>query len=113
MLAGLFHMVCLGKSGLQEIAEQNLSKAEYLKSKLRSIGGIRVSSQPTFNEFVVETSSAASSLLDRGLTEGVVLGVDLGKFEEKWKHKLLVHASEIHQKQDLDRVVDLFQKVSR
>ena len=46
----------MGKEGFVELAEQNISKAEYAKSELTKSGKakIRYSKTPSFNEFVLE-----------------------------------------------------------
>lgn len=111
MIAGLIHMVTLGREGFREIAHQNLSKTEYLKKALREIPSLKISESPTFNEFVVETNQSAAELIKKAMGEDTILGVDLGRFNDKWKHKLLMHVSEIHSKESLDQTAQLLQKV--
>ena len=41
MIAGLIHMVALGKSGVRELALQNLSKTEFLKKQLAEVKGVK------------------------------------------------------------------------
>ena len=105
MLAGLIHMATLGKQGLKELASQNLSLCEYLKNKIRAETQFSISNSPTFNEFVVETTKPASVFVEKAASEGWVCGVDLGRFNPAWKNKLLIHVSELHRPQDLNRVV--------
>lgn len=101
MLAGLFHLVTLGKRGIRKLAEQNLAKTEFLKSELLKITKFKISEEPTFNEFTLETNEPASKLMEKALAKSIIAGVDLGRFKEEWKHKLLIHVSELHSKQDL------------
>jgi glycine dehydrogenase subunit 1 len=53
-LAATVHLTLLGKEGLREQAEQNLSKAHFALSELEKIPGVtRTFSGPFFNEFTV------------------------------------------------------------
>ena len=54
-IAALVYLVSLGKSGLREIAIQNVQKANYVKQKLGEIEGFEILNQkPTYNEFLVK-----------------------------------------------------------
>lgn len=110
MLAGLIHMTALGKEGLRSVAIRNLSHAEYVKKALRGASNLSISDSPTFNEFVVETKSAAGSLVEKAANEGWVCGVDLGRFKKEWSNKLLICTTELHTKAELDRLVDFVRK---
>ena len=50
-LAVLVYLTIMGKEGLRELAEINLSKCEYAKRRLAERHPLRFSA-PTFNEFV-------------------------------------------------------------
>jgi len=53
-IAALIYLVSLGKTGLREIAIQNVQKANYVKKKLGEIKGFKILNQkPTYNEFLV------------------------------------------------------------
>jgi glycine dehydrogenase subunit 1 len=105
MLGGLFYLSTLGKNGLRQLAEQNLSLCEYAKSEIKKIDGCKVSDSPTFNEFVVETKIPAKDVIKKAQKESWVCGVDLGRLKEEWKHKLLIHVSELHQKSEIDQLI--------
>lgn len=113
MLAGLIHLVTLGKKGLSELAQQNFSKTEYLKSQLSSMDGIQVADTATFNEFVVETTKPAYELVNAGLTQSWVVGVDLGRLNHQWKHQLLIHVNEQHSRAQLDQLAEFLKKAAR
>src|SRR6266480_4537254 len=54
-LAATVHLTLLGKEGLREMAEQNLSKAQFALSELLKIPGVRRTfDEPFFNEFTIE-----------------------------------------------------------
>lgn len=110
MLAGLFHLCALGKSGIRELAEHNFSKTEFVKSELRKNQNLEISSSPSFNEFTVTTPKEASFYIQESTRENWVCGVDLGRFNQKWKHKLLVHVSELHTKKNLQKLIELLNR---
>jgi len=107
MLAGLIHLCSLGKAGIREMASQNLSKTEYLKSRLPAD---RLSGSPTFNEFTIETKTPAATLVERSSNRNWICGVDLGRFKSEWKHKLLIHISELHTKEQIDQLASFLLK---
>ena len=75
-LAALVYLASFGKQGLRELAEINLSKAEYAKKKLGSAGSLRFSA-PTFNEFVLTLNEDPDSALSGLLREGIIGGCRL------------------------------------
>jgi glycine dehydrogenase subunit 1 len=107
MLAGLIHLTTLGKRGIREVALQNLSRAEFLKKEIQKTTSAKVSKSPTFNEFVVTLAKEASSAVESAAKAGWVPGVDLGRFDSRWKNKLLIHTNELHSKEDLQKILDL------
>lgn len=106
MLAGLFHMTSLGKRGVRELALQNLSKTQYAIAELSKQSGIRVSENPHFNEFYIESNQPATKLVRRSADEGWVCGIDLGRWNEEWKQRLLIHVSELHSRDQIDKLVE-------
>ncbi len=105
MLAGLIHMVTLGKAGIREVAERNFSAAQWLKREIAAKTAATVSPSSTFNEFVVDLPCDAALLVEKAAAENFVCGVDLGRFDAAWSRKLLVHSSEIHSRAELERLV--------
>ena len=64
-LAATIYLCLLGKTGLRQLAEQNLAKAHYAASQLRGIPGfVTPFTGPSFNEFVVRVPGDAESLLE-------------------------------------------------
>lgn len=110
MLAGLIHLSTLGKSGVKEVAEHNLSLCEYVKAEIKKFAPRAVSASPSFNEFVVEAGTTAKSLVTAASAEGWVCGIDLGRFKESWKNKLLIHVSEIHSQAQIEKLLGFLKK---
>jgi glycine dehydrogenase subunit 1 len=100
-LMATVYLSVFGKEGLRELAVQNLSKAHYLGSKLK----LRFSA-PYFNEFVVPVADAAAAnraLLDRK----IIGGLDLARFYPELKGHMLLCATEMSKKADIDAVAEV------
>jgi len=98
-------MCMLGKRGFVDAAQQCLAKAQYLKAKIAPLDGYEVvSREPTFNEFTVRTPIPASEVSTRLAADGIVAGLDLGRFRSERDHQLLVAVTEKHTRADLDRL---------
>jgi glycine dehydrogenase subunit 1 len=90
-LAATVHLTLLGKEGLREMAEQNLSKAQFALSELAKIPGVRRTfSAPFFNEFTIELPRSARIVNSHLLREKIVGPLSLGSlYPELTKHALV------------------------
>lgn len=101
LMATVF-MSVYGKQGLRELAAQNLSKAHYLGSKLK-----RRFSGPYFNEFVAETGKPEE--INRALEQKKIIGgLPLGRFYPDLKDTMLLCATEMSRKDQMDLVMEAF-----
>jgi len=99
LMATVF-MTVYGKQGLRELAEQNLAKAHYLAGKLPL-----VFDAPFFNEFVVRTNGRTPEQINSELLEKkIVGGLLLGRFYPELKDSMLLCATEMSRRQDMDTV---------
>jgi glycine dehydrogenase subunit 1 len=110
-LAVLVYLAVMGKQGLRETAEMNLSKCEYAKKKLSGAGRLRFSA-PTFNEFVLTLNGDPPSILSNVLKEGVVGGLPLKRFYPEMEREILICVTEKHSKEDIDRFAEILEKNS-
>jgi glycine dehydrogenase subunit 1 len=90
-LAATVHLTLLGKEGLREMAEQNVSKAQFALAELEKVPGVRRAfDAPFFNEFTIELPRSvklANSYLHRDRIIGpFVLGQP---YPELTKHALV------------------------
>lgn len=100
--AGIY-MSLVGKEGMRELANLNLSKAEYAKKNLSGIKGIRLPfAKPTFNEFVIELAKPAADVLSALAKDGIFGGVDLGNWYPGMKNCVLVCVTELNTKEEID-----------
>lgn len=106
-LLAAIHMVSLGATGVNLLARLNLSKAEYLKEKLAKVPGITIAfTSPTFNEFTIKTDAASDALLKGLLKKQIIGGLDLKGFYPELGSHILVCATEMNSKEEMDAFTD-------
>jgi glycine dehydrogenase subunit 1 len=99
LMATVF-MTVYGKQGLRELAAQNLAKAHYLAGKVKP----RFSG-PFFNEFVVKVA-AVDDLNKQLLKKKIIGGLPLGRFYPELSDSVLLCATEMTKRADMDVVAD-------
>ncbi len=103
LMATVF-MELYGKQGLRELAVQNLAKAHYLGSKMKP----RFSG-PYFNEFVPTAGAAPPDEINRRLLKKKIIGgLSLGRFYPELKDSMLLCATEMSKRADMDTVAGAF-----
>lgn len=107
MTMATIYLATLGKQGIRQLAELNLMKAAYLRGKLATLRGVELPYEaPYFNEFVVRFHKSAGDVLGALEEKGIIGGLDLGRFSERWTNDLLVCATEMTTKAAIDRFVE-------
>jgi glycine dehydrogenase subunit 1 len=101
LMATVF-MTVYGKEGLRELASQNLAKAHYLAGKVpqRFRGSF-------FNEFVASTKSPRA-INDLLLKHKIIGGLPLARFYPELGDALLLCATEMSRRADMDIVAEAF-----
>ena len=102
LMATVF-MTVYGKQGLRELAEQNLAKAHYLagKWKPRFSGNF-------FNEFVVRAEGKSPGEINKALLKKkIVGGLPLGRFYPELADSMLLCATEMTKRADMDALVEV------
>jgi glycine dehydrogenase subunit 1 len=104
-LAATVHLTLLGKEGLREMAQQNLSKARFALSELTKIPGVRRAfDAPFFNEFTLEFPRSVKIVNSELLREKIVGPVVLGtSYPELTKHAL-VCVTETTTRNDIEKL---------
>jgi glycine dehydrogenase subunit 1 len=107
LMATVF-MAVYGKEGLRELAAQNLSKAHYLARKLP----LRFDA-PFFNEFVAAANGkAVQAIQNELLGEKIVAGLPLGRFYPELSDCVLLCATEMNKRADMDRIAAAWHTVT-
>jgi glycine dehydrogenase subunit 1 len=101
LMATVF-MTVYGKQGLRELATQNLSKAHYLAQKLP----LRFNA-PFFNEFVASAKNP-NAVNRKLLKKKIVGGLPLGRYYPELENTMLLCATEMSRRADLDSVAEAF-----
>lgn len=105
-LMSTVHLALLGKTGYQRLARWNHHRAEVLKARLAAKPGLSLPfAGPTFNEFVVRVPGKAAEVVARCAADGLVPGLDLGRYEPGLADCLLIAVTEMRTDADLDRLV--------
>jgi glycine dehydrogenase subunit 1 len=103
LMATVF-MTVYGKEGLRELAEQNLAKAHYLGGKLP----LQFES-PFFNEFVARTNGRSPEQINDKLAQRKIIGgLSLRRFYPELGNCMLLCATEMSKRQDMDIVAEAF-----
>jgi glycine dehydrogenase subunit 1 len=104
LMASVF-MTVYGKHGLRELAEQNLAKAHYLAGRLRP----RFCGK-SFNEFVAKAESQTPDDINKALLKKKIIGgLPLGRFYPELADSMLLCATEMSRRADMDAVAEAFQ----
>jgi glycine dehydrogenase subunit 1 len=103
----------LGRSGFEQAGRRCLNAAHYLRAGLGSLDAYSVPYEaPVFNEMVVRCKARpAAEVLEALASQGILAGVDLGRFNDAWSHDLLVAVTELHTRRDLDDLLAALAKV--
>jgi len=90
-LAATVHLTLLGKEGLREMAQQNISKAQFALGELLKVPGVqRAFDAPFFNEFTIKLPRSVKLVNTHLLREKIVGPFVLGTaYPELTKHALV------------------------
>jgi len=105
-------LALVGKNGFYQLAEQNLSKSEYAKSKISSLPNVklRYAKSLNFNEFTINLPCPAEEFVQRCIPHNYMPGLPLSRFNADDKNGLLISITEKKSKEDIDQLCDLIQK---
>lgn len=101
-LAASVAMTALGKTGVRDMAVQNIQKAYYAKQALKGKGIEIVFDGPSFNEFVVKLPASFKDVNGRLFKKGIIGGFNLGSVYPELKDHMLVAVTEIRTKEEID-----------
>jgi len=111
-IAATVYLSYMGQAGLKEVANQCLQKARYAYERLVSIDYLEpISNAPFFKEFALKSSKSVSEINDFLLTEGIIGGLDLGRFYPELKDTFLFCVTEKRTKEEIDNLAELLRSV--
>lgn len=111
-LAATVYLSVMGKQGVAEVAKQCYAKSHYLAQEMSKIKGFALAfNQPFFKEFVVKTELKPQYIINKLLKEKIFAGIDLSRLNENWQNLMLVCATEMRSKQEIDKYVKLLKEL--
>jgi glycine dehydrogenase subunit 1 len=103
-LCATVYLSLLGKEGLRQVAQLCFQKTHYAAGAALAQAGLKPAyDAPFFREFVLALPVPAAEVCRLGRERGVLVGVDLGRFDPSWSHHLLVAVTEKRTKAEIDR----------
>jgi glycine dehydrogenase subunit 1 len=104
-LSALVYLVSLGKTGLREIATQNIQKAHYVKNKIKLIPGYEIiNTRPTYNEFIVKCPNI-DSLIEECKKFNLLPPLPLSKYYHEMKDVALVCVTESNSRESIEKFI--------
>ncbi|MBU1275495.1 MAG: aminomethyl-transferring glycine dehydrogenase subunit GcvPA [Proteobacteria bacterium] len=101
-LAAVIFLGLMGKQGLVELAELNMTQAAYARERLGAIPGVEAVDQgPWFNEFRVRLPIDARVAVSRMIDKGIAAGFPLGRYYPDQANNLLVAVTEKRSKEEI------------
>lgn len=105
-LAALVYVTALGKQGMREVAELCLEKAHYAAEKIAALEGYELSFPgPFFKEFAIKCPEDPTAINERLLKQGILGGLDLGRFYPQLKDHMLIAVTEKRTREEIDQLV--------
>ncbi|NHJ21111.1 MAG: aminomethyl-transferring glycine dehydrogenase subunit GcvPA [Candidatus Lokiarchaeota archaeon] len=103
-LSALIYLVSLGKTGLREIATQNVQKSQFVKNKLKKIPGYEIlNTKPTYNEFMVKCPNV-STLIRECKKQDLLPPLQLSKYYPHMKNVVLICVTESNTKESIEKL---------
>jgi glycine dehydrogenase subunit 1 len=113
-LTATIYLSLLGKSGIREVALQNVAKTQYALQQIREIPGIEILFEgPRFNEFVIRLPYSSHKHTERFHSAGLIPGLPLECFYPELQDCLLISVTETKRKEEIDFLCRLLQPDSR
>ncbi len=115
--AACVYAAYLGKSGIRELAEANISKARYAFDVITKIKGFEplFKDGVFFNEFVLKTDKDIKKINEELLKENILGPVDLSGFSfncgGKYNNCLMFAVTEKRTKSDIDKLAEILTKI--
>ncbi|MBI4834665.1 MAG: aminomethyl-transferring glycine dehydrogenase subunit GcvPA [Planctomycetes bacterium] len=104
--AGIY-LASVGKKGIKDVATLCAHKAHYAAEKIGTEKGYKpVFEGPFFNEFAMKCPIKPAELNKKLIKQGIIGGLDLGRFYPELKGSILFCATEVNTKFDIDRLAE-------
>lgn len=101
------YLAAMGRQGIAEVAQQSFDKAHHAAVEIAKLDGfeLRFPKAPFFKEFAVRTNRNVKNVLDKCRERGILAGVPLARFDERFSDTFLVAVTEKRTRQEIDELV--------
>ena len=108
--AGVY-LALMGPTGMKQVGETIIQNARYAMTQLNELGNVTMRNMASshFKEFVVDfsaTTATGAQVNQYLLADGILGGIDLTSRITGYEDCLLFCVTEMHSRQDIDRLVD-------
>ena len=111
-LAALVYLLTLGRTGLREVASQNIKKSYYLKNELSKLPGFEIlNKKPTYNEFLLRTPNN-EKFIEQCKQNDILPPLKISKFYPEMKNVVLVCVTEVNSKDSIEKFLKVAKKIS-
>ena len=111
-LIATMYLALLGKTGLRDVAAANLQRARELAGTVSTVAGCSLRfDAPFFNEFVLDVHQPAEAVIAKLAEQGILGGVDLGRFYPEYATCILMAATELTTPEDIAALAAALGKV--
>lgn len=105
-LAALTYLLALGRTGLKEIATQNIQKSLYVKKELAKIPDYDIlNTKPTYNEFLVKCPDI-EALIENCKQKNLLPPLNLSTYYPEMKNTALVCVTEMNSKDSIEKFIE-------
>ncbi|MYB61388.1 MAG: aminomethyl-transferring glycine dehydrogenase subunit GcvPA [Gemmatimonadetes bacterium] len=113
-LMATIYLSLIGKEGLNQVAELCLHKSHYAAARIADLQGYELAfDRPFFKEFVVRTPADPGDIVTRLAGDGLLAGIDLGRFPSLGiEDGLLIAVTERRTCAQIDRLVEALGRFS-
>lgn len=113
-LTAAVYLAAMGKCGLRRVAELCYHKSHYAAHRIGEVPGFSVETQkPFFKEFVVRCPKPVQELNDALLEWGILGGYDLGRDYPDLASHMLVCATEMTTRREIDYFAQALEEVAK
>ncbi|MCO6439229.1 MAG: aminomethyl-transferring glycine dehydrogenase subunit GcvPA [Phycisphaerae bacterium] len=101
------YLAAMGRQGIAEVARQSFDKAHYAAAEIAKLDGfsLRFPQAPFFKEFAVRTTKNVKNVIEKCRERGILAGVPLARFGERYSDTFLVAVTEKRTRQEIDQLV--------
>jgi glycine dehydrogenase subunit 1 len=109
-LSAAMYLAVLGPQGLRRVAQLSYERAHVLAEKVDALPGFAVeNNEPWFHEFVVTTPRPPADINAALLERGIIGGLDVSDI----RNRMLLCATEMNTRDEIDRLVQALAEVAR